>query len=472
MTVTQRGDLNNVPMNMNDDVLIRVKNVSKKFCRSLKRSLWYAVQDITAELNPLTWITRRLNDTEGKDRQPQGQGIRTTPVNMTDANQEGGAPDPVRTGGNEEIVLPELRRNEFWGVRNISFELRRGECLGLIGRNGAGKSTLLKMLNGIIKPTTGRIEMRGRIGAMIELGAGFNPILTGRENIYSRGAVLGFSKKEIKAKFDEIVAFSETGDFLEMPVQNYSSGMKVRLGFAINALMDPDILIIDEVLAVGDLGFVVKCLNRMSELIPKTSTIFVSHTMAMVARISNQALLMEGGREKYHGGDVPFAIEQYNQLFASGKREEMGSGEITLEAINVVADNQQDQPEAAQIVHNNGADFRVSMRIKNATAQRLTIHAYAHILDEQLREAVNCFSRENAEPWTLPAFQELTLDVKLKSLYLNRGKHSLLVGASDTVSGKHFLRVSNAITFHVRAKVQGWGTSIIPGEWSFRSSEA
>ena len=168
-----------------------------------------------------------------------------------------------------------LRTKEFWAVNNVSFELKRGECLGLIGRNGAGKTTLLKMLNGLIKPDAGRIEMRGRVGALIALGAGFNPILTGRENIYVNGSVLGLTKKEIGAKLDEIVDFAEIGDFIDTPVQNYSSGMAVRLGFAVASSIRPDVLLIDEVLAVGDISFVLRCLNRVSELLPTTAVVFV-----------------------------------------------------------------------------------------------------------------------------------------------------------------------------------------------------
>jgi lipopolysaccharide transport system ATP-binding protein len=163
-----------------DDVLVRVENVSKKFCKSLKRSLWYGVKDIATELNPFG----RVSD-----------GLRVT----SDERGEGEK--------HLSVCEAELRKDEFWAVKDVSFELRRGECLGLIGHNGAGKSTLLKMLNGIIKPDHGRIEMRGRVSALIELGAGFNPVLTGRENIYNKGAILGFTKKEIDEKFDEIVEF-------------------------------------------------------------------------------------------------------------------------------------------------------------------------------------------------------------------------------------------------------------------------
>jgi lipopolysaccharide transport system ATP-binding protein len=148
-------------------------------------------------------------------------------------------------------------------VNDVSFELKRGQCLGLIGRNGAGKSTLLKMLNGLIKPDKGRIEMRGRVAALIELGAGFNPILTGRENIYNNAAILGFKKKETDHLLGDIIAFSEMEEFIDTPVQYYSSGMKVRLSFAVAAFLKPDVLILDKVLAVGDAGFRIKSFNKM-----------------------------------------------------------------------------------------------------------------------------------------------------------------------------------------------------------------
>src|SRR5712664_2204707 len=154
----------------------------------------------------------------------------------------------------------------FWAVKNVSFEVQPGEVVGIIGRNGAGKTTLLKMLSRITQPTTGRIELFGRIASLLEVGTGFHPELTGRENIYLNGAILGMSRREIARKFDEIVAFAETEQFLDVPVKRYSSGMYVRLAFAVAAHLQPDILIVDEVLAVGDLAFQRKCLGKMDEV--------------------------------------------------------------------------------------------------------------------------------------------------------------------------------------------------------------
>lgn len=244
--------------------LVKVEGVAKKFCRDLRRSLWYGLRDLAGELR-------------GK---------------------------PL--GG-------ELREDEFWAVKDISFELRRGQCLGLIGRNGAGKTTLLRMLNGTVKPDRGRIELRGRVGALIALGAGFNPVLSGRENVYVNASVLGLTSREIGAKFDEIVRFAEIGEFIDAPVQSYSSGMAVRLGFAVATALEPDVLLLDEVLAVGDLEFRAKCFARMGSVLQNACVIFVSHSEAQVARICDQALLMEKGGRLFHGGTSE-ALKHYRQL--------------------------------------------------------------------------------------------------------------------------------------------------------------
>jgi lipopolysaccharide transport system ATP-binding protein len=251
---------------VSNDVLIRVESVSKKFCRDLKRSLWYGMKDLGSEL-----ICRRHDEDE-------------------------------------------LRKDEFWAVRDISFEVKRGECIALIGKNGAGKTTLLRMLNGLIKPDTGRIETRGRVGALIALGAGFNSILTGRENIHINAAILGFSRTEVKKKINSIIEFSELGDFIDSPVQHYSSGMFIRLGFSVAANFDPDILLVDEALSVGDLSFTVKCLNRIAELRRKgTCIVFVSHNELQVREAAQRCLLLnQGNAQSFENIEVAFRA--YGQL--------------------------------------------------------------------------------------------------------------------------------------------------------------
>lgn len=253
---------------MADDVLISCEGVSKKFCRSLKRSLWYGVADMASEVG--------------------GAGTRHE----------------------------HLRKDEFWAVDDVSFELRRGECLGLIGRNGAGKTTLLRMLNGLIKPDRGHITIRGRVGALIALGAGFNPILSGRENIYVNASVLGLRKPEVARQINAIIDFAEIGEFIDAPVQSYSSGMQVRLGFAVATALDPDILLLDEVLAVGDARFRSKCYNRIDQLCEKAAVIFVSHNPEQIGRICSSTLVLSQGSVVQYGATHD-GLNAYRALCAS-----------------------------------------------------------------------------------------------------------------------------------------------------------
>lgn len=189
-------------------------------------------------------------------------------------------------------------KEEFWALRDVSFEINRGDVVGIIGRNGAGKSTLLKILSRITEPTTGSVRLRGRVASLLEVGTGFHPELSGRENIFLNGAILGMSRAEIARKFDEIVAFAEVERFLDTPVKHYSSGMYVRLAFAVAAHLEPEILIVDEVLAVGDIAFQKKCLGRMQEVSGAggRTVLFVSHNLAAVRQLCGSALLLAGGR--------------------------------------------------------------------------------------------------------------------------------------------------------------------------------
>ncbi len=191
---------------------------------------------------------------------------------------------------------------EFWALKDVSFEINRGDVVGVIGRNGAGKSTLLKILSRITEPTTGRITLDGRVASLLEVGTGFHAELSGRENIYLNGAILGMGRAEIKRKFDEIVAFSEVEKFLDTPVKRYSSGMYVRLAFAVAAHLEPEILIVDEVLAVGDMAFQKKCLGKMNEVARGGRTVFfVSHNMSVMRQLCSKGILLHQGRVKKTG---------------------------------------------------------------------------------------------------------------------------------------------------------------------------
>lgn len=255
------------------EAVLSVSGVSKKFCRSLKRSLFYGVQDIVLE----SVGGRRKSD--------------------------------------------RLRAGEFWALDDVSFEVRRGEALGLVGPNGAGKSTLLRIISGLIKPDTGWLRVRGRVAPLIALGAGFNPVLTGRENIYANMSILGLSKGEIDERFEEVVDFAEVGEALEAPVQTYSSGMAARLGFACAIYTQPDILLIDEVLAVGDIKFRMKCNRHLARLRQNgTSFILVSHNPHSILSICDSAIYLSRGR-LVEAGETQAVMDRYEEDLFSSKAE-------------------------------------------------------------------------------------------------------------------------------------------------------
>jgi len=233
--------------------LVDVEDVGKKFARELRRVMFYGAVDI-----------------------------------LRDFFQ---APTPS----------DRLRSGEFWALDGVNLQVDRGQCIGLIGANGSGKTTLLKLVNGIFMPDKGRIRKRGRVGALVEIGAGFHPLLTGRENIYIYGQILGMSKREVDQKFDAIVDYADIGDFLDTPVKHYSSGMYVRLGFAVAIHAEPDILLIDEVLAVGDVAFRAKCMSSISDILKRTAVIFVSHSMAQIESLCGTVLWLNKGSVVQYG---------------------------------------------------------------------------------------------------------------------------------------------------------------------------
>jgi ABC-type polysaccharide/polyol phosphate transport system ATPase subunit len=281
---------------MAEQPLVKVSGLSKKYCRSLRRSLWYGVKDMASEM------TARKSDAES------------------------------------------LRTQEFWAVRDLNFELRRGETLGLIGRNGAGKTTLLRLMNSLIKPTSGHVEVRGRVQALIALGVGFSPILTGRENIFVAASVLGLTKRQTERQFDSIVEFADLADFIDTPVQNYSAGMQVRLGFSIAAHMEPEVLLVDEVLAVGDATFRRKAIEKMRALLDRATVIFVSHNMNHIEQICERGLYLREGQPAFHGtvneaiamymdDTNKYAIDEARRTFGGSGRE--GSGEIQFTGLRL-----------------------------------------------------------------------------------------------------------------------------------------
>ena len=268
------------------DVVIRVEGLGKKYSLHHEQGERYtALRDVVA-------------------RQAKAAGRLLNPFTL--AGQ-------LRKAKREAALEHAASEEEFWALKDVSFEIRRGERVGIIGRNGAGKSTLLKILSRITEPTTGRVEIRGRVASLLEVGTGFHPELTGRENIYLNGAILGMTRREIRSKFDEIVDFAEVERFLDTPVKRYSSGMYVRLAFAVAAHLEPEILVVDEVLAVGDASFQKKCLGKMEDVAEKQSrtVIFVSHQMNAITRLCNRCLVLSSGILSLDSRDTKEAVNEY-----------------------------------------------------------------------------------------------------------------------------------------------------------------
>ncbi|OLD14602.1 MAG: hypothetical protein AUJ01_13685 [Acidobacteria bacterium 13_1_40CM_3_65_5] len=245
-------------------------------------------------------------------------------------------PSAVRAlvrGGSDELAA-----EEFWALHDVSFDVAPGEALGIIGPNGAGKSTALKLLTRILKPTRGRCEVRGRVGALIEVAAGFHPDLTGRENVYLQGAIMGMKQAEIARKFEEIVEFAGITEFIDTPVKRYSSGMNARLGFAIAAHLDPDVLLIDEVLSVGDARFQERCVERMHALRASgVLLVFVSHNLTAVLDLCNRAVLIDRGRVRFDGHPAA-AIQEYRRVTSNRDAGRPADADIHLAGVEVFDD--------------------------------------------------------------------------------------------------------------------------------------
>lgn len=391
-------------MENNNEVLVKVQNVSKKFSLNLKASLKYGALDI----------------------------IKST----------FGIP-----------IKKELRPTEFWAVHDVSFELRRGECIGLIGHNGAGKSTLLKVLNGLYAPDKGQITMKGKIGALIELGAGFNPILTGRENIYNNASILGFTKAEVDEKIQSIIDFSEIEQFIDTPIQNYSSGMKVRLGFAIASHLEPDILIIDEVLAVGDLGFVLKCFKKIDELLPKTAMIFVSHSMPMVSRICNEIILMDHGKVEFQGSNTGKGIDMYYDMFKMQEDSEIvfDSGDAKISSSNIVGKTMKDG--FFELGWNS--DFQIELEIENLKLDNIPYFSFA-IYDKEQRGIAEVYPKNQDITKAFKKGETKKMVFDFKNFNFSKGLYSFTITLSKTEKTDVYYKEHRIINITITDTEQIW----------------
>jgi len=359
-------------------------------------------------------------------------------------------------------------REEFWALRDITFSLPRGEVLGLVGPNGAGKSTLLKILSRVTVPTSGSFVVRGRLGALIEIGAGFHPELTGRENIALNGVILGMSRREIQSKFDRIVAFAELDRFIDTPIKYYSSGMQMRLGFAVAAHTDPDVLLIDEILAVGDASFQAKCANKIAELKEQRKTIILcSHNLPSITEHATSALWVDGGRTRMIG-ETDAVLDTYLEHVATEAASihtgETSAGEGLARIHQVVTLNYAEQPETR---FDRGD--RVLIDITFSAAQPLpgvVFHVSAHDLQGYPLGGVA------TDPDTLKITAPVergVLRLTLDPILFNRGAYSLSVGILESTTKRYYDLKRQATRFAIdgprAADRETYGHVYYPHRW-------
>lgn len=339
----------------------------------------------------------------------------------------------------------------FWALKDVSFDIREGEVIGLIGRNGAGKSTLLKILARITRPTEGRAEIRGRVGSLLEVGTGFHPELTGRENIYLSGAILGMKKAEIARKFDEIVAFAEVDRFLDTPLKHYSSGMQMRLAFAVAAHLDPEILLVDEVLAVGDAAFQKKCLAKMGDVARDGRTIlFVSHNTVAVRSLCNRAFLIDQGQIVF-SSTAEECIEKYlisadeimpvEVLTADIKRPSEVAHDTTLRITRIRLETQ-----AGEAIVHSGRRFELTMDFEVADAVENVLLAFAvHSLDGT--RIFECRSLESVGLIESLSRGRYSIRCSVPCNRLNPGLYTITVGSRNDKKGLDW--IPSAMSFRV-----------------------
>jgi lipopolysaccharide transport system ATP-binding protein len=328
-------------------------------------------------------------------------------------------------------------KDYVWALKDVSFELKKGEVLGVIGKNGAGKSTLLKLLSRITAPTKGNIYINGRMSSLLEVGTGFHPELTGRENIYLNGAILGMTKREINSKLDEIVDFSGCAAYLDTPVKRYSSGMIVRLGFAVAAHLESEILVVDEVLAVGDQEFQKKCIGKMKDVSTSGRTIlFVSHNMQSVQNLCQNGILMENGTSTFYGpiGDTITKYlksgEDINQIKVdlSSIKERRGNGNIRFESVEFYVNNE----ATNKVVVGSNIKMKIGIKGFKPVRYKMAIHLYQY--DEtRLANIENIDSQLVLEPF----IGDRTMEIEFESMKLYPGLYKIGLWMGDIASEEH-----------------------------------
>jgi lipopolysaccharide transport system ATP-binding protein len=398
---------------MASEVLIDVKNLSKRYCRSFKRSMMYGVRDFLKE------ITLQSHEST------------------------------------------KLRRDEFWALKDVSFQVSRGESVGLIGHNGAGKTTILKLINGLIKPNAGSITVKGSIRALIALGAGFNPVLSGRENIWISSAVHGYTDEEIRKNFDEIVAFSELEEFIDSPVQTYSSGMLARLGFSVAVHTQPEILLVDEVLAVGDLNFAIKCYRKINQFRENGgSIILVSHNPYAIRSNCDRAVWIERGKVQQIGTseDVCNSYELY-----VAKKDALG-GEQKYVEDNMINIEKFTFPEKIE----SGEYFPIELIIRTKQPIKKPVigisitNISGQVLLSNVYESQEDIGAGTHKFW-----------LKFPSLPLTRGIYSINLAIAESNLNNQLAAFINCYKFEVSSEAVDYGAGVfnLEADWGSEPCE-
>ena len=407
---------------MADEIVIKVEKVSKKFSRSLKHVMLYGMEDIARNIIGLSSNSEKLRD------------------------------------------------GEFWAVDGVSFEVKKGKTLGIIGSNGSGKSTLLKLLNGIFMPDKGRIEIEGRAGALIEVGAGFHPMLTGRENIYINGAILGMSKREIDRKFHEIVDFADIGDFIDSPVKHYSSGMYVRLGFAVVVHCEPDILLIDEVLAVGDVGFQDKCIEKIMKLRKDgTAIVLVSHNSETVQKLCDNVVVLYEGHVVGIGNPRDMVNLYYQKIDENEtqKTKNFHRTQNTFDkGLEIIEVNCYSNNNEKHFVFRTNETFYLDIKVRVHRRVENPVFYSRIFLVNGVQVHGTSPSRSGKEFVLLPG--DITLRVVYENVPLLGGSYYVSVGAQQSwFSPATYDHIEKACQFKIISQIEeGAGMVRIPHSWS------
>ncbi len=405
--------------------IITVKNISKKYNIAHQRGGYVALRDVLTNIakKPLKFLKHKAKEATGK-----------------------------------------AGKEEFWALKDINFTVEKGEVVGIIGANGAGKSTLLKILSQITPPTTGEIKINGRLASLLEVGTGFHPELSGRENIFLNGAILGMTKKEIAEKFDDIVKFAGIEKFIDTPVKRYSSGMYVRLAFSVAAHMEPDILLVDEVLAVGDAEFQKKCLGKMDEVTKQAgrTILFVSHNMGAIQNLCKKSILLEGGKIKMIGETKKIITEYLKEgkkdakISISNRRDRVGSGDIKITDIQIF--NQQNKAPIKSVISGQDVYMEITYDSKNKNEGKIDKAVFSVVFINETGQFVTALNSEMANK----KFKNLSPKGKIccyiPNFPLMAGNYNIKISVriddvlADQIENAHTINVDNGDFFETGTK--------------------